>query len=106
MYGIQENKNPKDIILESNHSHFILIDYNDQEEDTSGREILFRSRLEAELINESLKSENPCKISRIPMIKICIHGGFDTLQFCKEALKQQVPVLILSVIHKLIFFCL
>jgi hypothetical protein len=72
-----------------------LIDNNREGEDE--REILFRSRLEAELINESLKSEDPCRINRIPMIRICVHGGFDTLQFCKEALKQRIPILILSV---------
>ncbi len=96
MYGIQEKNNLKDITLESNHSHFILVD-DENSEDIDQSVIMFRSKLESELINDPVKAKESEKINKIPIVKICIHGGFDTLLFCREALKNKVPILVLNV---------
>lgn len=116
-----------DILLDSNHTHFILVD--DGSEDKFGKEIEFRANLEKELRRgESLKyyerkrmrsrkasisgsaqiddntefdenSENGSRKDLVPMVLIVVQGGPNTLLTVEESIKQNVPVLILAVIY-------
>ena len=97
-----------DILLDPNHTHFILVD--DGSESKFGVEIKFRARLENELrrgrsydrknktLKESVRSSSGSKYGKelIPMILIVVNGGPNTLLTVIESLKEQVPVLILA----------
>ena len=98
-------KRNTEVFLDPNHTHFILVD--DGSVGAFGKEIEFRSRLEAELRKgKSLKDyENKNKFndlmrehnSYIPMILIVVQGGQNTLLTIEEAIKENVPILVLSV---------
>jgi hypothetical protein len=142
MYGLDKNyMNGKYVFLDSNHTHFILIDDDSQGE--LGREIPFRVKLETELRKDSksigdwdhganlsirhdrrhsLTSKISMNVSmnvsidsggrssavdnescflnekfNIPMILICVNGGYDAFKLIHESLKQRVPILVLAV---------
>jgi hypothetical protein len=138
MYGLEKSyQNAKSVFLDSNHSHYILID--DDSHSELGHEIPFRINLETELRKDS-KSNDELRdfhedsslrthprssiVSRttsfdlnvdekagltnndshlvnekfnIPMILICVNGGYDALKLIHESLKQRVPILVLAV---------
>jgi hypothetical protein len=117
----------KSVLLDPNHSHFILID--DGAKGEYGRDVRFRTKLEAEIRksqsstrvwlkrNSSIGSfvnsldeeknefnfydenflEEECTNFNVPMILICVNGGFDALKQISECLKQRTPILILQV---------
>lgn len=115
-----------DVLLDPNHTHFILVD--DGSNGRFGVEIEFRAHLEAELRKgKSLKyyeskqnttkklhrysnsasqlsedeeesDEEDCKNESVPMILIVVQGGPNTLITVEQSLKQSVPVLVLAVI--------
>jgi transient receptor potential cation channel subfamily M protein 2 len=127
LYALQEKDNQKkdmtkntDVLLDPNHTHFILVD--DGTEGQFGKEIEFRSLLEAELrkgksikyyekkrnqkkkvlnqlnSNDSDSDTNHNGITEtIPMILIVVQGGPNTLITVEHSLKQSVPVLVLAV---------
>lgn len=103
-----------EVYLDSNHTHFILVD--DGSVGAFGKEIEFRSRLEAELrkgkslknyemknkmLQEEDEEENDNQNS-IPMILIVVQGGPNTLLTVEETIKQNVPILVLAVRKNLI----
>ena len=89
--------------LDSNHTHFILVD--DGSENQFGKEIEFRAKLEEEIRRgKSLeqyrnKNETLENRSQIPMILIVVNGGPNTLRTVIEYVKVKIPVLILEVSH-------
>lgn len=114
MYAPEEQglANSEDVLLDPNHTHFILVD--DGSQDMFGKEIEFRARLEAELRRGKLPDqyekmrkekrknsfnsiENEDAQSMIPMILIVVQGGPNTLLTVEESLKKNVPVLVLAV---------
>ena len=114
LYAPEEHDiaNSEDVLLDPNHTHFILVD--DGSEDMFGKEIGFRARLEAELRRGKLPDqyekmrkekrknsynsiENEDAQSMIPMILIVVQGGPNTLLTVEESLKKNVPVLVLAV---------
>ena len=125
-----ENKKeqPKntDVLLDPNHTHFILVD--DGSEGLFGKEIEFRAHLEAELRKgkslkyyelkrsqkkkvsarsgyqgqisddeDDIQDEDDMRNESVPMILIVVQGGPNTLITVEESLKQMVPVLVLAV---------
>ncbi len=110
----KEQPKNTDVILDPNHTHFILVD--DGSEGQFGKEIEFRAHLEAELRKgRPLKyyeaqrnkkkydeEESPIELeedslTEVPMILIVVQGGPNTLITVEESLKQMVPVLVLAV---------
>lgn len=95
-----------DILLDPNHTHFILVDNGS--ENKFGVEIKFRAKLENELrrgrsydrkrnnLKESVRSSGKYGKELIPMILIVVNGGPNTLLTVIESLKEEVPVLILA----------
>jgi hypothetical protein len=112
------------ILLDPNHSHFIIID--DDANGQYGKEMLFRTKLEAELrkhknytaahwqelrrknsnssVNLQEMSDEMTAIEQeyinfsIPMILICVNGGYDAMKHINECLKQRIPILLLQVL--------
>ena len=96
--------------LNPNHSHFILVD--DGSEGRFGKEIEFRSKLEAELRkgkfilhykeihgqskNESFEESNQESPEKVPMVLICVQGGFYSLETIVISIEKNIPVLILA----------
>ncbi len=112
------NMENHDVLLDPNHTHFILVD--DGSVDMFGKEIEFRARLEDELrkgklaeyyekkrkerkksINNVLSfdesDEDEFQNEYIPMILIVVQGGPNTLMTVEESLKENVPILVLAV---------
>ncbi len=131
--------------IDSNHSHFILVDNGS--EGSFGKEIEFRSSLEneirkgksevfyetcranrirreklksiennesindnendGEILNESEELKTGLIKGIIPMVLIVVQGGPGTLQTVEEAIKQNVPVIVLAVNENVNynFFC-
>lgn len=132
MYGLERSyKDARTVLLDSNHTHFILVD--DNANGQLGCEISYRVKLETGLRKDilskhiengqhvpgstgsnrkhfeetmsigsdggkilSLEEQADEKFS-IPMILICVNGGYDALKQVCESVKQRVPVLILAV---------
>ena len=101
-YRRPANVEEKTAPLDSNHSHFILVD--DGSVYKYGVEIDFRSSLEKELQNSacSLTNSNENKNEQIPLIQIVVQGGPNTFTTVLESIDNDVPVLVLAVI--LIYF--
>jgi hypothetical protein len=101
--------------LDSNHTHFILVD--DGSNDEYGAEINFRAELENELqLGRSMSyyeqfNTNSHSIDltggnideKIPMILIVVQGGPRTLQTVYESINKCVPVLVLAVSFKIYY---
>ena len=107
-----DKSNNPDVLLDANHTHFILVD--DGSVGRFGVEIEFRANLEAELRkgkslkdyeNQKLDLSDPdydfqdedSKNESVPMILIVVQGGPNTLITVEESLKKAVPVLVLAV---------
>lgn len=96
----------KDVALDPNHTHFLLVD--DGSVGEFGVEIEFRAELENELRkgrdydpstnhkNNSLMSRKYEEISTIPMILIVVQGGPNTLKTVYESVAKKIPVLVLA----------
>lgn len=108
-----------DILLDPNHTHFILVD--DGSENQFGKEIEFRASLENELrkgkslsyyknkrsrrsfngermlAENTSQSEDDHEGDGVPMVLIVVQGGPNTLKTVKESLEHKVPVLVLAV---------
>lgn len=96
------------------HSHFIFAD--DGSENQFGREVDFRSRFENELRRNKLfrfslnrnkgKYEQPEQTSSkngnnnqlIPMIVLVVQGGLPTLKAALNAIRNDIPLLVLAVL--------
>jgi hypothetical protein len=145
MYGLEKSyQNSKSVLLDPNHSHFILID--DDSHGELGHDIPFRIKFETELRKDSKsnnelrdrygeklsirtqpRSSSPSHTSlnvdldeksgihdndshfvnekfNIPMILICVNGGYDALTLIHESLKQRVPILVLAVRLDIAFY--
>jgi hypothetical protein len=120
------NETNKEVELEPNHTHFILVD--DGTSGDFGGEMNLRSDLEFELSKGKKLAyyQNPSKASRhgscstvdlfrtfnqlpntdqpepynnitIPMILIVVQGGATTLKTVYDSVKKNVPVLVLAV---------
>ncbi len=85
--NLEENRLANDVLLDPNHNNFILVD--DGSEGKYGVEIDFRANFEKEL---SGSTEN-----KIPTVLIVVNGGDGTIKTVSEAIKNDVPVLVLSV---------
>ncbi len=102
VYNPELNEIGKDVPLDPNHTHFILVD--DGKNGEFGAEIDFRANLENEL-NKGKKLQNYTNPSmvitattdHIPMILIVVQGGPNTLKTVYESIKNNTPVLILAV---------
>jgi hypothetical protein len=127
MYGIQDSqREAKDIFLEHNHTHFIIV-YNAEND----QDLEFRIGLEEELRRQYVLtlSHNIDQVSRslgrlgkaisedddfenedekiisnkednkkyIPLIHLYVDGELDMLNYCKKALLFKTPVLVFQV---------
>jgi hypothetical protein len=115
------------MLLDPNHSHFIIID--DDAKGEFGKDMLFRTRLESELRkynsytaaqwqelrrkknDSSVQSTDRTSIPKhdhtnfsIPMILICVNGGYDALKHINACLKMRTPILLLQVFQKIFQF--
>ena len=72
--------------LDENHTHFILVEVDNNDDD----EIEFRAKLE-----DRLRQPKQNKI--IPSILIVVEGGENTLKTVAETLNKNIPVLVLKV---------
>jgi hypothetical protein len=110
-----------DVLLDPNHSHFILVD--DGSDGQFGKEIKFRAKFENELRKgrslkyyetrrqfmqrkqtynktENIEDSNEQDHDSgelIPMILIVVNGGPNTLLTVVESLEENTPVLVLAV---------
>ncbi len=78
----------KDLFLDPYHDKFILVD--DGTEGKADRQVGFRMRLETALVNEDVNAVTP-------LVKIVVNGGPSTLGEVREAVKRNIPVLVLDV---------
>jgi transient receptor potential cation channel subfamily M protein 2 len=85
----EDNKETKDVLLDTNHNNFILVD--DGTVGRFGREIDFRADFEDELTKSGTQA------NKVPTVLIVVNGGEGTIKTVAEAIKNDVPVLVLSV---------
>ena len=92
----------KNVKLDPNHTHFILVD--DGTIGEYGADIEFRAKLEIGLSESasyfSQLDENHSLIFRsekIPLILIVVEGGKNTLKTVLRSLEEAIPVLLLAV---------
>lgn len=83
--------------MDPNHTHFILVD--DGSVGSFGKEIEFRTRLEAELRKQ--KTNNFQKELEenfnVPMLLIVVQGGPNTLVTVEKTIVKKIPILVLAV---------
>jgi hypothetical protein len=127
MYGLEkDHENPDRVRLDSYHSHFVIIENDCKIE--LGQDVPFRLKLEAELrkntrdlisgymtptprnliksgMNDNLsvfsnkkeKTKEKPKPS-VPMILLCVGGGYDALRMIDESIKCNVNYLVMQVL--------
>lgn len=98
-----------DAYLDTNHTHFILVD--DGSTATNRKEIEFRTRFQAELRRgknlkfyeqKSIEPEVDDLKSKTPIILIVVQGGQNTLITVEQSIQQNIPILVLAVRSKII----
>lgn len=82
-YELVKPKGNKDILLDPNHSHFLLVETRS----ALGAEVPFRASLER-CISNNLK---------IPIIVLVVGGGFRTAESIAQAVQLKTPCVFLEV---------
>ncbi|XP_078316710.1 transient receptor potential cation channel subfamily M member-like 2 isoform X4 [Crassostrea virginica] len=85
---------PKNVPLDENHSHFVLID--DGSENKFGAEIDFRTRLEKFISEQHVDPEDKESSLTIPVISIIVEGGINSMKTVWQAVMRGIPVLVLQ----------
>ena len=100
---IDATESTDEIFLDQNHTHFVLVD--DGSENIDGIELAFRTQLESELrkrpvqkrCEQSILSERARADDQVPMVLIIVQGGTKAFLKVEEAVRLDVPVLVLAV---------
>ncbi|XP_061196286.1 transient receptor potential cation channel subfamily M member-like 2 [Saccostrea echinata] len=86
--------NPKNVPLDENHSHFLLID--DGSENKFGAEIDFRTKLEKYISEQQVDPDDKESSLTIPVISIIVEGGINSMKTVWQAVTRGIPVLVLQ----------
>ncbi|XP_048780497.1 transient receptor potential cation channel subfamily M member 2-like isoform X2 [Ostrea edulis] len=78
--------------LDPNHTHFILVDNGTNNQ--PGAEVKFRATLERAIAN--IKTGNSQDDVLVPMIKLLIEGGLESLESVQESIRNEIPVVIVK----------
>nr|XP_022342892.1 transient receptor potential cation channel subfamily M member 2-like isoform X1 [Crassostrea virginica] len=78
--------------LDPNHTHFLLVDNGTNNQ--PGAETKFRVELEQQITN--IKTGNSKDDVLIPMIRLLIEGGVESLESVQESIRSGIPIIIVK----------
>ncbi|XP_033125051.1 transient receptor potential cation channel subfamily M member-like 2 [Anneissia japonica] len=87
----------KPVSLDPHHTHFLLVDDGTifpHGRDMPGCDIAFRAKLEQAMITPRSAQNGLETNLKIPVVKVCIEGGMDTILATKEAVVVKIPVVV------------
>ncbi|KAK3091596.1 hypothetical protein FSP39_021023 [Pinctada imbricata] len=85
---------PKDVPLDENYSHFILVD--DGSEGKFGREIDFRNAFEKFVSTQHCDMDSKDSTLTVPVIMLIVEGGINSMKTVWGAVTTGTPVLVLA----------
>ncbi|KAH3872329.1 hypothetical protein DPMN_035544, partial [Dreissena polymorpha] len=89
----------RDIPLDHNHTHFLLVD--DGTEGKFGAEITFRSEFERYVSAKVETGVAESQSVNVPVIQLVVEGGVNTMQTVWNAVSNDIPVLVLKALAAL-----
>ncbi|CAH3043378.1 unnamed protein product, partial [Porites evermanni] len=92
MYRMENVPGSSGALLDSNHSHFLLVDNGT--EGKYGVEIDLRSRFEEAVMKVKTDSRSAAGAIGVPVVLLVLEGGPNTVRTMCELIKKKIPAVV------------
>ncbi|XP_015772249.1 PREDICTED: transient receptor potential cation channel subfamily M member 2-like [Acropora digitifera] len=94
MYRMENVPESSGALLDSNHSHFLLVDNGTEEK--YGVEIDLRSKFEEAVMKVKTDSRSAAGAIGVPVVLLVLEGGPNTIRTMCELIKKKIPAVVVE----------